>query len=602
MYNYNPLNVMAFLWTIPAVSKMSSPSVRRTSLSVMYDPTQSSTKEIGFEIKAGIASKASWEASSKYHMVKVKSGSGFTGVGSNVPTGKWTELVKKLSPYELAEKPLGGSATHPRREQKLKEMLDGVAQGSDVAGATLQMTAIFKGNRPRTWTSALTIVGGASNENHGSINKIWDIKLERSSATPDSPKHICAKGKVTLPILPIWNTQELHIKPIDVQFHNKISMGLNSCNEASILTSGNAKVSEAQKGFSQQSFEAKKCEEMVQGGKVAAKANKYCKMANYQARTIDTVEVTNRFTKVPKFVKTWEQRLTTFAKIYLWPFTTRVQGRSDVITADVFNTHLKLQFQKWARGVDITINRPHEEFVFKNVRIPYPLSLFAPLKAGSNNFRLASQKMTPERSNMECVLEKNHIKKFNGQTLPFDETCDHVLAYDFRSSFAVSVRKKLDQGQIRYAASIRCRVNDKFAELRLEFPLNGQPKLTVQSAGTPAKEINLVDNKPFILPNSVTVQNIGGSYVLITIPGVGHIGYDGKAILMDISSTFRGHLKGLCGSSNLNMKGGEHSGIKTCTYTKPSLEIAANRVQTGSCPQLEEPVKAELKKEMAKCN
>ena len=59
-------------------------------------------------------------------------------------------------------------------------------------------------------------------------------------------------------------------------------------------------------------------------------------------------------------------------------------------------------------------------------------------------------------------------------------------------------------------------------------------------------------------------------------------------------------LTGLCGDG-LSMKGKELKGTKTCTYTKPILEVASQRVQTGSCPQLEGPVKTELEKEKAKC-
>merc|ERR1719167_1354437 len=49
------------------------------------------------------------------------------------------------------------------------------------------------------------------------------------------------------------------------------------------------------------------------------------------------------------------------------------------------------------------------------------------------------------------------------------------------------------------------------------------------------------------------------------------------------------------------MKGSELKGIKTCTFTKPSLEVASHRVHMGSCPQLQDSVKAELEKEETKC-
>merc|ERR1712168_1761081 len=58
---------------------------------------------------------------------------------------------------------------------------------------------------------------------------------------------------------------------------------------------------------------------------------------------------------------------------------------------------------------------------------------------------------------------------------------------------------------------------------------------------------------------------------------------------------------GQCGTGlHLSMKGKELKGTKTCTYTTPILEIASQRVQTGS-EELEEPIKTELEKEKAKC-
>ena len=285
--------------------------------------------------------------------------------------------MKEFSPYGLAEKTLGESATHPRREQKLKQMLDAAPANSDITGVSFQFVAIIKGNRPRTLTSSLTVVAGATNETNGAIEKVWDVHLERASGTPEAPKHICAKGKLNLPLLPIWNAQQLHVKPIEVQLNNKISMGVASCNEASVVTSGYASVSEEQKDFSLQSVAAKKCKD--------GKFGLNCQLSSLQARTLDTVEITNTFTKVPQFVMTLEEGLAALAKAYMWPFTSKIQKRNETVSKNSFSTQLKMQFQNRLPAVDVTIIRPKEELVFANVRIPYPFSLFAPLKAGQNN-------------------------------------------------------------------------------------------------------------------------------------------------------------------------------------------------------------------------
>merc|ERR1712082_249273 len=107
-----------------------------------------------------------------------------------------------------------------------------------------------------------------------------------------------------------------------------------------------------------------------------------CKTANSQARTLDTIELTNQFTRVPEVVNRWEQRLTTVAKAYLWPFVREVQRNSNVVPAHTFTTTLKIGFQKRGPAFDLMVKRPEENLVFKGVRVPYPFSLVAPPKAG----------------------------------------------------------------------------------------------------------------------------------------------------------------------------------------------------------------------------
>jgi len=80
-----------------------------------------------------------------------------------------------------------------------------------------------------------------------------------------------------------------------------------------------------------------------------------------------------------------EKGLAALAKLYMWPFTSKIQKRNDTVLTNSFSTQLKMKFQNRLPAVDVTIIRPKEELVFANVRIPFPLSLFAPLKAGQNN-------------------------------------------------------------------------------------------------------------------------------------------------------------------------------------------------------------------------
>jgi len=394
IYNNNPLNLLLFPWTISPVSEKLTPSLRRQRFSVIYDRAQSSTNELGLEIRVGCATKKAGESSGKYHTLKVKASPGSLGSGS-MATTSWVDIMKKLSPYGVSEKAMDASAVHPKREQKLKEMLNELEAGAHATAVTLQVNGIIKGSRPRVWQTALSFLGGVKKENSGSIKPIWDVRLEKPSGSPDSPKHLCIKGALKAPLLPIWNTQELQVRPIDFVFDNKVGMGMSSCNDASVTTSGIAKVSEQQKEFSRTSMEATKCKEIMQRGVALASgspAAAACKTANYQARTVDTIELTNQFSRVPEAVIEWEQRLTTIAKAYLWPFVRNVERNARPVRGpnNSFTTRATIVFQKRVPAFDLIVMRPQqavqEKMVFREIRIPYPFSLVAPLRAMNMNF------------------------------------------------------------------------------------------------------------------------------------------------------------------------------------------------------------------------
>lgn len=342
--------------------------------------------------------------------MKVKSSSsGVVGGSASVSgsiAGKYAELIKMAAPYEVSEKVCGSAPMHPRREQKLKEMLGEMESSVNAAGVALHMTAIVKGSRARTWTSTLAIVGGVKNQQLGSIQQVWNIKLEKAAGSANSPKHLCAKGSMKLPILPIWNNGQIAVNPIDFAFENTISMGMAACGEAKIVTAANARVSEEQMEYSKKSKEAKKCKAIMasaeggkvtsaQGGKMEAKYHHACKAAIQQATTLDIIELKNQFVKVPEIVKQAEQTLATIAKAYLWPFARTMQAKPFNAAENTFSTTMKIAFKKAPlthKAFDLFVERPQERLVFINVRIPSPLNFIAPLKAGPYQVNRSSMK------------------------------------------------------------------------------------------------------------------------------------------------------------------------------------------------------------------
>jgi len=514
------------------------------------------------------------------------------------------QLVQIVSPYTISSKPVGASAVHHQREQKLKTIFDETEMGSQVSGITLQISGILKGSRPRTSTIVLTVLGGVKNETYGSMKQIWDIRLEKPTGSPNSPKHLCSKGTLQIPILPIWSIHELQSKPIDFVFENTIGMGMTSCSESSIKTSGNAKVSEQQKEFSRQSHEAKKCQKEVQQRSLAAKSSPACKAINYQARILDTIELRNQFTHVPEVVKEWEKSLVVLTKAYLWQFTKDVQTKINGVSANTFTTALKIQFQTPANAFHLIVKRPQEELVFENVRIPYPLSLFAPLKAGSNNLGLTAGKIMPfGSSKMECNIERNSIRRFNKKVIK-EALPQHYItatltpAIDHRKPDFIGVLVKAENND-----NLKVKIFVQKGILVLKWE-SGQPKAELMSKlnDRHGLRISLPLNQEVALPGlqGTMLKNVGNK-VLLSLNDVMDMEFDAETITLRVSTSFKNQLSGLCGSSNLSMKGVEPTSLSSCRYSKPSLEIASSMLHTGASAPLNHSIKQELQKEQEQC-
>merc|ERR1712029_562624 len=162
----NPLNLMVFGWTSPALSENLVPSVRFHKMTAMFDPSLSSTKELGVDFKVGVATKIMGETMVNYHTLILKSiaslsKSEITEIMTNPSLAK---LVSVLSPLKIVSQSIE-SQVHMRRQQILKKVISqletSALESSVVTGLTLTTNVIIKSTRPRTFTYVLTAAAGS---------------------------------------------------------------------------------------------------------------------------------------------------------------------------------------------------------------------------------------------------------------------------------------------------------------------------------------------------------------------------------------------------------------------------------------------------------
>merc|ERR1719369_2639570 len=386
----NPLNLMLFGWTSPALSEHLAPSVRFHKMTSLFEPSLSSTKELGVEIKVGVATKIMGESIFKYHTLVKKSlaplsKSEITEIMTNPTIGK---LISALSPLRTVSKPIT-TQVHQRRQQILKEVVGKMhtasLESSVVTGVTLATNLILKSTRPRTFTYVLTAaIGSKAVPESKKIHQEWNVVLE--SQVPQIPvKSVSVRGHVIVPILPLWNIEKLHQALVAFDLHNEITLVMANGKKSQIITTGTAKTTQAQKIFSMESPEALRLKEIISPiSPVSPKTIvELEEIVRLQATALDKIVIESKYVNVPKVFEQVEMKFIEILKGYLWPYYTPSYSTVENIKFESgsYKATTEVIFKQGVPSFDLKIVLPTEKVFFSNVRIAYPFNLFFPISA-----------------------------------------------------------------------------------------------------------------------------------------------------------------------------------------------------------------------------
>ena len=425
----NPINMMVFGWTSPALSEHLTPSVRYHKMTTLLHPGQTSTKEIGIEIKIGAATKVTGESAIKYHTLKQKSLSSLSQeeiseIKTN-PTLK--KLILAIAPLKVVSQSLESVHGHQRRQQSLKEVISSletskVSEG-ELTGLTLTTSLILKSTRPRTFTYTLTAAHGSRNSGSSKIHHEWNLMLE-SQIPQTQIKKVSISGKLTMPILPIWNIEHIRNTLINFEYENKMALTLANGKTSEIITTGTAKTSEEQKSFSSMSSEAKQLRNLIATRTTGASSRLIAELeeiVRIQASTLDKVVFQTEYVNVPRSFEVAQSKVINFLKAYLYPYYCPSSStvESHQFESLRYKSTVKVSFHQQTPSFDLEIVRPTEKVFFRNVRVSYPYNLFFPLSAIRNNVRLAANQLVSGSvlSTKTCAIDGLHMTKFNGQSL-----------------------------------------------------------------------------------------------------------------------------------------------------------------------------------------
>jgi len=606
----NPLNLILFGWTSPALSEYLVPSVRFHKMTTVFEPSQSATKELGVEFKVGVATKMMGESIIKYHTLVKKSittlpKSEITEIMTN-PT--MVKLISVLTPLKIVSQPIS-SQVHQRRQQSLKEVIGKLEtsslESSEVTGVTVTTNLILKSTRPRTFTYALTAaIGSKAIPESKKIHQEWNVSLE--SQVPQTPvKCVGIHGHITMPILPLWNIEQLHQALVNFDLHNEITIIMANGQKSQVITTGAAKTTPVQKTFSMESPEALKLKEIISprspvSSRTVAELEEIVRV---QATTLDRIVIQSEYVNVPKVFEQMEMKFIEILKVYLWPYYTPSYSTIENINFESgsYKAITEVIFKQGVPSFDLKIVLPTQKVFFSNVRIAYPFSLFFPLSAARSNIRMGLTKVVSGTvlSPKSCMINGKHLIKFNGNTMDIPSTvvAPVVVAADCSTyhRFAVKAQHVVQQGVWNTEIILKKNLIKVVPTSVIPKVLvNGQPMEIPIGKAVVAKDI--VDHT-VVAEIVMTPDHV----VIVKAPRflLEEVKTNGKIIEVVPSIQLKNKLCGVCGNFQKPIMSETVTGH--CVYSKPELEIASWMIPSGSS-MMSPTILSELKKETEMCS
>lgn len=582
-YNYNPLNMVRFIWASTAVSETGKPSLRMHEYQLKYEPEQgSSMSEIELELSMSYMSKVLGE-SFKQHLVEVD------------------EEKHSILPYKIVKKSLS-ERVHPHLQEKLEKVLEKIGSIESGSGISVLARIVIKGSKPRSLTYSATYAQGQE----GPKQK-WNLHLEDES----SSNKICMKGSVQLPRLPVWKVNEIRSSALNYHFDNDIGYG-SDCQESHIKVTGTSQVSEKQKTYSRESPEAKELSKLSMKNTPLIDLSELSEKVREQASMLDQINFNIRYQGVGPQMFQVSQRVIDLMKGVWWPYLTQVEGTGPIHGPDA-TSNIKIQFHTERESFDVKLSNDAEKVLWQNVRLPYPFSYMFPKVAGKSVVKSAVEALAGKSVYPTCRVEGEWLKTFNNRTTHMEmDDCFHLLTADCgnQKDFAVLVRNLERDNPKESAKELQVYLKEKVDILMTPSKRHSRYShdITVQ---VNHREVELRQPGKFFPIKDVrgeTVAEIKRSVdgvIVLRSNNHGVILFNGYKIQVEAtSSEHKSKLCGLCGSFG-NKISADLTGPSKCVYSKPEIFVASYRVgslPSKSCEPLSGKIAQELEKENEECS
>jgi len=512
--------------------------------------------------------------------------------------------------------PIGEMSGHSRRQAMIKDIMEKLQIESAGKAINVRVSAILKGSRLRTFSYTATAAVGQSG-----LTSKWNLHLtcERTS------RKVCINGNIRIPPFSIWKLNDIRSEDPVFHFHNTLGYG-HEC-ESKVVINGYAKTSERQKQIARETPEARELEGQLSRGTPMMKLSNLAEIVRRQSTALDVYDYKISYVNVGRQVSRMSRKVLNTLELVLLPYhvskdSYSSSGVSRLPISSIGGGSVGFGYgsETWEMEVRTTIHsnrgsfdveitnvtRPEQEYKFRDVPLPYPLTYLYPkavVSYATNPVAMTVKAITGKSLYPVCTMVGKHITTFDNRTTKAGmDDCFHLLSGDCSKAMSYGVLVRPLESSSGYSMESKKEVKVFIGKNEVTMKPEGE-EVAVKVNGSPIR-VMLSEMKTIKGEEGRIAAMISKSKDKVVILKSSKINvlFDGKSVKLEGSILLKNKLCGLCGDSNNKMVGDVPS-PRQCLLSSPKLEVASYRVSLPSkqCSPLPGSIKAELEKETEMC-
>nr|AGT28481.1 vitellogenin 2 [Pseudodiaptomus annandalei] len=575
LYNYNPMYMAMLGFSNTGINFNGQPSLKYHDLTLVLDPSTSSTKDVDIELS--LAAGAKYKSDKKQVQLQVVQGS----------------QDQKQIKVHLA--PIDSSSQQNIKLEKVLEKLQtetGYAFHSDVK-------VELKGSEQKSFHYTVSAGNGRN-----SLEQRWNVAI-KNERNPSSQYNLCMEGKLHMPNMP-YRSLEIKSQDSQFQFYNKAEFGSN-CQENEITVSGTNSMSQKAIQMAAESPEGRKCREARKSVEKLSQAIKQARQEKRWREVERLGEEERRSVRKEKLYCKKHRQLVSHLdhlkleidyKLNSQKAESKVHYVKNMIEAALFpylstvirqnNQQNKIQveasYQTSSRTYNMKVMTPERDITYTHVRLPAVLKPLFPLNAKTSLKQKIYKSVTGYDMLPKCSLNHDIVTTFDNKTYAYQlDDCYHLVTSDCNTkTYGILVKEVQGNKHAKLllngmTVELKSQVSQGYAK-NFELTVNGQQ---VSINRNERKELSSQNSQV-----SVHVQRSQDDVVIIKTPFF-RLACDGKVVEIEKTDlSMNGQQCGLCGNHDGDKKSDRQTAQKCQAETERAAALTF-RVEK-SCSSLSE--------------